>query len=176
MAQDTTDTRRSRFWITVIAVIILLIFLYFYDPFESYLVENIPGVHFSNVIFWFASLVGVIGYAIAHWQSFQTNILRSVNELEVDTLVYDTLQVAILIAVIFCAGGTIQAIAMLAEHLLNRGQIIDAAFGEKLLAIILLVILAVLFYLLHHAVRGFRIGWRPRRPPRSSSYSSDRSS
>jgi hypothetical protein len=176
MAEDTTDTRRSRFWITVIAVIILLIFLYFYKPFEGYLAEAIPNIHFSNVIFWFASLVGVIGYAIAHWQSFRTNILRSVNELEVDGLVYDTLQVSILIAIIFCAGGTIQAIEMLAEHLMNRGQIFEAAFGEKLLAIILLVILAVLFYLLHHAVRGFRVGWQTRRPPIASSYSSDRSS
>jgi len=176
MAEDTTETRQYRFWITVIAVIILLIFLYFYKPFEGYLAAAIPNIHFSNVIFWFASLVGVIGYAIAHWQSFRTNILRSVNELEVDGLVYDTLQVSILIAIIFCAGGTIQAIEMLAEHLMTRGQIFDAAFGEKLLAIILLVILAVLFYLLHHAVRGFRVGWQTRRPPIASSYSSDRSS
>ena len=48
---------------------------------------------------------------------------------------------------------------------MSRGQIIDGAFGEKILAIILLVILAILFYLLHHAVRGFRVGWQPRRPP-----------
>ena len=128
------------------------------------------------MIFWFASLVGVVGYAIAHWQSFRTNILRSVNELEVDGLVYDTLQVSILIAIIFCAGGIIQAIEMLAEHLISRGQIFDAAFGEKLLAIILLVILAVLFYLLHHAVRGFRVGWQTRKPPVASSYTSDRTS
>ncbi len=66
---------------------------------------------------------------------------------------------------IFAAGATLQAIEMLAEHLMNRGPIIDPAFGEKLLAIVLLVVVAILFYLLHHLVRAFRIGWHPRRPP-----------
>ena len=42
MAEETTDSRRSGFWITVIAIIILLIFLYFYKPFEGYLAEAIP--------------------------------------------------------------------------------------------------------------------------------------
>ncbi len=165
MAQESAELRRSRFWIVLIAVIILLIFLYFYQPFEEYLVKGIPNVHFDNVIFWFASLVGVVGYAIAHWQSFRRGIIRSVTELEAEGLVFDTLQIAILIAVIFCAGATLQAVEMLAEHLMNRGQILDPAFGEKILAIVLLVILAVLFYLLHYVVRGFRVGWQPRRPP-----------
>lgn len=165
MAQETTEQQRPRFWIVLLAVIILLIFLYFYKPFETYLAASIPNIHFDNVIFWFASMVGVIGYAAAHWQSFRKGIIRGVTELEAEALVFDTLQIAILIAVIFCAGATLQAVEMLAEHLMSRGQIIDAAFGEKILAIILLVILAIIFYLLHHAVRGFRVGWQPRRPP-----------
>ena len=165
MAEETPDGQRRRFWITVIAVIVLLIFLYFYAPFESYVREHIPNVHFYNVLFWFASLVGVVGYVVAHWQSFRRNIFRAVNGLDVEGLVFDTLQISILIAVIFCAGGTLQAIAMLGEHLMAREAIIGAAFGEKLLTIILLVILAILFYLLHHLVRAFRQGWAPRRPP-----------
>ncbi len=165
MADESTDQRRPRFWITVIAIVILLIFLYFYKPFETYLIANIPNVHFYNVLFWFASLVGVIGYAVAHWQSFRRHILHSVSELEVEGLVFDTLQISILIAVIFCAGATLQAVEMLGEHLVNRGPIIDPAFGGKLLAIILLVILAILFFLLHDLVRGFRAGWAQRRPP-----------
>jgi len=164
---DETGRRRPRFWITVIALIILLIFLYFYPPFEAYLVANIPNVRFSNVVFWFASLVGVIGYVVAQWQSFRTEIFRNVSELRVEQLVFDTLQASILIAVIFCAGATLQAVEMLGEHLVDRGPIIDPAFGEKLLAIVLLVILAILFYLLHFVVRGFRGGWSQRRlPPR----------
>jgi len=167
MAEDTSR-HQSRFWIALVAVIILLVFLYFYRPFETYLLAHIPLIHFGNVVFWFASLIGVIAYAAAHWQSFRAQIFRNVHDLDVDTLVFDTLQAAILVAVIFCAGATLQAVEMLGEHLVNRGAIIDPVFGEKLLAIILLVILAILFYLLHYVVRAFRSGWTPRRlPPRA---------
>ena len=166
MADDTT--KQQQFWSGVVAVIILLIFLYFYRPFEAYLVAHIPFIHFSNIIFWFASLVGIVAYAFAHWQSFRNEIFRNVAELNVDTLVFDNLQAAILVAVIFCAGATLQAIEVLSEYFVSRGPIFDPAFGERLLAIILLVILALLFYLLHYAVRALRTGWRARTaPPRA---------
>jgi hypothetical protein len=161
MVDDTT--KQQQFWIAVVAVIILLIFLYFYRPFEAYLVAHIPFIHFSNVVFWFASLVGIAAYAFAHWQSFRNEIFRNVAELNVDTLVFDTLQAAILVAVIFSAA--LQAIEVLSEYFVNRGPIFDAAFGGRLLAIILLVILALLFYLLHYAVRALRTGWRQRTAP-----------
>jgi len=163
MADDTT--KQQQFWIAVVAVIILLIFLYFYRPFETYLVAHIPFIHFSNVVFWFASLVGIAAYAFAHWQSFRSEIFRNVAELNVDSLVFDTLQAAILVAVIFCAGATLQAIEVLSEYFVSRSPIFDAAFGERLLAIVLLVILALLFYLLHYAVRALRTGWRQRMAP-----------
>jgi hypothetical protein len=166
MADDTT--KQQQFWIGIVAVIILLIFLYFYRPFETYLLAHIPFIHFSNVVFWFASLVGIVAYAFAHWQSFRSEIFRNVIELNVDTLVFDTLQAAVLVAVIFCAGATLQAIEVLSEYFVNRGPIFDTAFGEKLLAIFLLVILAVIFYLLHYVVRAMRTGWLPpSAPPRA---------
>lgn len=43
-------------------LIILLIFFAFYQRFETY---PAASIHFSNVLFRFASLVGVVGYAIA---------------------------------------------------------------------------------------------------------------
>ena len=166
MADDTT--KQQQFWIGIVAVIILLMFLYFYRPFETYLLAHIPFIHFSNVVFWFASLVGIAAYAFAHWQSFRSEIFRNVTELNVDALVFDTLQAAILVTVIFCAGATLQAIEVLSEYFVNRGSVLSAAFGEKLLAIFLLVILAILFYLLHYVVRALRTGWRPRSaPPRA---------
>lgn len=166
MADDTT--KQQQFWIGIVAVIILLIFLYFYRPFETYLLAHMPFIHFGNVVFWFACVVGIVSYALAHWQSFRAEIFRDATELNVDTLVFDTLQAAVLVAVIFCAGATLQAIEVLSEYFVNRGPIFDAAFGQKLLAIFLLVILAVLFYLLHYVVRALRTGWRPRSaPPRA---------
>ena len=148
----------------------MLIFLYFYQPFEDYLTAAIPNIHFGNVVFWFASLVGVVAYAIAHWQSFRHNISRATTDLDVEGLVYDTLQIAILVAVIFSAGATLQAVEMLGEHLMTGGGVIDGQFGRRLLSIILLLLLVILFYLLHQLIRAIRQGWRPRRPsPRGSS-------
>jgi len=173
MTEEAQQGRRTKFWITLIAVIILLIFLYFYAPFETFLKDSIPGVHFNNVIFWFASVVGILAYAVSHWQSFRKNIFRQVSDLDVGLLVFDTLQVSILIAVIFFAGATLQAVAILAERLMGRAPLIGSGFGENLLAIVLLIIFAVLFYLLHHLVRAFRDGWQTRRPPRHAGSSSD---
>jgi len=154
----------------LVGIAIALVFLYFYQPFGDYLAAAIPNIHFGNILFWFASLVGVVAYAVAHWQSFRHNILAAATDLDVEGLVYDTLQIAILTAVIFVAGATLQAVEMLGEHLINRGPVIGADFGQRLVSIVLLVILVVLFYLLHLLIRAVRHGWRPRRaPPRTPS-------
>ncbi len=169
MAKEPVNWQRPRPWIILVGLVILLIFLYFYQPVEEYVSQGLRHIRSDNVIFWFASLVGVFGYAMAHWQTFRRNVWRSAGELDAETLVFETLQVAILIAVILFAGATLQAIVMLSEHLIQGGAIIDSFFGDRLLSIILLVILAVLFYLLHHVVRAFRHGWQYRsQPPRSS--------
>ena len=106
-------------------------------------------------------------------RELEARTVRSTGELQVESLVFDTLQIAILIAVILTAGATLQAIEMLSEYLMNRGPIFDRLFGMKLLSIVLLVILTILFYLLHHVVRSFRLGWQPRRPPPRVSAPSD---
>ena len=177
MNDEVSRWRRPRPWIAVVAVVIALVFLYFYKPFETYLLERIPGIHFSNVLFWFASLVGVVAYVIAHWQSFRRQMFRDGGELDATALVFDTLQIAILVAVIFFAGAVIQAIEMLSELLMvPAGEGAPAAgigFGGRIVSIVVMVILAILFFLLHHLVRALRTGWRPRRPPPRSG--SDRS-
>ena len=165
MDEKPLSARTPRFWMTVIAIIIGLIFLYFYQPFEAFVVDGITHIKSDNLIFWFASLVGVVGYAIAHWQIFRAKIFRNAGELNAEDLIFDTLQISILVAVIFCAGATLQAIVMLSETLIGQTETIDRGFGSHLLTIVLLVILAVAFYLLHHVVRAFRSGWRPKRAP-----------
>ena len=103
----------------MVAVVIALVFLYFYKPFEIYLLERIPGIHFSNVLFWFASLVAVVAYVIAHWQSFRRQVFRDGGELDATALVYDTLQIAIPSSPSSSfAGAIIQAIEMLSELLM----------------------------------------------------------
>ncbi len=169
MVQDPIGPNRPRLWMVLVGIVIVLIFLYFYAPFESYVADSIGEIRARNVIFWFAALVGAVGYAIAHFASFRRAIFRRVGEIDAEGLVFDTLQITILIAVIISAGATLQAVEMLGEHLIGQGAIIDPVFGRRLLSVVVLVILAIVFYLLHLVVRAFRVGWRPRRPPRTSS-------
>ena len=169
MEEAKSRWQQPRSWIGLIVIVILIIFLLFYRPFEQYLLDNIPRIHFSNILFWFASLVAIVSFAVSHWQSFRNSIFQGVTESNAQDLVFDTLQIAVLVAVILCAGATIQAVEMLGFHLMNDGSVIDVEFGRRLLSIFLLVILAVLFYLLHRVVRAFRLGWRHRwTPPRAS--------
>lgn len=171
MLQDQdNDTRLTRrFWFWLIALIIFLIFLYFYDPFETYLTENIPNIHFSNILFWIASLVAVIALVVSHWQSFRQHIIQSTTELNVSGLVFDTLQIGVLVAIILCAGAILQSIEMLAESMISRDQTMGGGIGKRFVSIVVLVLLTVVFYLLHYLVRSFRDGWQARRlPPRRS--------
>ena len=174
MNDEVPRWRRPGPWIGLVVVVVALVFLYFYQPFEAWLLARIPGVHFSNVLFWFASLVGVAAYVLAHWQSFRRQVFRDGGELDATALVYDTLQIAILVAVIFFAGAVIQSIEMLSELLMAPGgggggggstSAPEVGFGARVVSIVVLVLLAILFYLLHHLVRALRTGWRPRRPP-----------
>jgi hypothetical protein len=169
MAQEISSDSKLKFWFGVIAIIIFLVFVYFYEPFEVFLVEAIPAIHFENVIFWFASVIGILAYAVAHWQSFKKNIIGHVSDLDVGQLVFDTLQTAILVAVIFCAGAIVQAVAILAVQLTGQGSG-TGGVGANLIAIAILVIFALAFFLLHRVVRAFRDGWHSRRiHPRSMS-------
>lgn len=174
MAENQAKRRGPRFWIVLIAIIIVLVFLYFYQPFQDYLTAAIPNIHFSNVLFWFASLVGVVAYAVAHWQSFRHNIYRASTELDVEGLVYDTLQITVLVGVIFVAGATLQSVEMLGEHLMSGRPVIDAAFGRRLASILLLLLLIIVFFLLHQLIRAFRRGWRPGRAPPGGGVASPR--
>ena len=169
MSENSMVSRNPRFWITLVAIIIALIFLYFYRPFETYLVEAVPNARFSNSIFWFASTAGIIIYVVAHWSSFRQKMSSQVATLDAGALVFDTLQTSILVAVIFLAGATLQSIAILALKLMSSGPLVGSGIGSTLISIVLLLILTLLFYLLHHLIRTFRDGWSARKaPPRTA--------
>ncbi|MCZ6750005.1 MAG: hypothetical protein O7D96_11965 [SAR324 cluster bacterium] len=157
-----------RFWFGLVAIVILLITLYFYDPFTTYLAAGVPKIRFGNIVLWFASLIGVVGFAISHWQAFRRNIFQAQGPANVEGLVFDSLQISLMTAVIFSAGAALQAVVMLGEYLLERGPIIHRDFGSIVLAIFLLLILTVVFYLLHLLFRALRRGWSPRSRPPSS--------
>ena len=109
MIDDQTRQRRPQFWIILVAIAVALILPYFYQPFQDYLTAAIPNVHFSNVLFWFASLVGVVAYAVAHWRSFQQGMFRAI---------------AVLCGVTFVTG---------VRSLRDRGEAIVLGIGTTLL-------------------------------------------
>ena len=80
MEEPSSRWHSPRRWIGLIVIVILIIFLLFYQPFVQYLVDNIPRIHFSNILFWFASLVAVISFVVSHWQSFRKSIFQGVSE------------------------------------------------------------------------------------------------
>ncbi len=167
MAQNSQGVGSLKYWIIIVGLIILGVFVYFYPPFEKLISDSLRGLASSTIVFWFAAFVGVTAYVIAHWQSFRQHFFQRVSDLDAEGLVFDTLQVALLVALILCAGGILQVIEMLSGHLIDEGAILDPIFGRKLLAMIILVVLAIGFYLLHRMVRAFRLGRRPgRTPPR----------
>jgi len=176
MAQNSDGVRSLRYWLIVVGLVILGVFIYFYPPFEQLISDSIRGLASSTIVFWFAAFVGVVAYVIAHWQSFSQNFFRRVNDLDAEGLVFDTLQIALLVALILCAGGILQVIEMSSAHLINKGTILDPIFGRKLLAMIVLIILAIGFYLLHRMVRAFRLGRRPGKSPPRGGPNSSRSS
>ncbi|MBT6277870.1 MAG: hypothetical protein HOI95_27525, partial [Chromatiales bacterium] len=131
---DTTRWRTARFWIGVVALLILAVFLYFYQPVEDYLTVSIPKIHFYNIVFWFVSVVAVIGYAAAHWHSFRQYIFGARGDIDTDALVFNALQIAILIAVVFCAGATLQGVELLAVDIMNTNLEVEGDFGSRIFA------------------------------------------
>jgi len=59
MEEAKSRWQQPRSWIGLIVIVILIIFLLFYKPFEQYLLDNIPRIHFSNILFWFAAVIGL---------------------------------------------------------------------------------------------------------------------
>ena len=66
------------FWTLVgfIIFIIVLIFLYYYEPFETFFNLVIHGISFINVIFWMALIIGIIGFCTYHWHAYRVHIVQ----------------------------------------------------------------------------------------------------
>ena len=139
------------FWTLVgfIIYIVVLIFLYFYQPFEDLFVLILNGLSYENSIFWAVVIVGITGFCGYHWRAYRSHI---VEQRSVEGMVLTSLRGSTFIAILFSAGATLQAVQILCVYLLQPGYTLDGAFGTRLAAIIALVILTgvfcVIFWLL----------------------------
>ena len=132
------------FWTLVgfILYVIVLIFLYYYAPFEQLFVLVLNGISFGNVIFWVALIVGIVGFCVFHWHAYRLHVGR---QHSVDVMVLSSLRGSTFTAILLSGGATLQALQILCVYLLSEGHLVDGEFGKRLGAVVALVVLTALF-------------------------------
>lgn len=140
------------FWTLIgyIVYIIVLIFLYFFEPFEVLFTAVINGISFSNIIFWISAITGIVGFCVYHWHAYQVHIVR---EHRVESMVLSSLRGSTFTAIVLSGGATLQAVQILTVYLLESGYTLDSEFGERLTAVVALTILTGVFYLIYWLLR-----------------------
>jgi hypothetical protein len=157
------------FWALVgyVAFIVVLIFLYFYKPFEDLFTLVINGLGYDNAMFWVVLIAGIVGFCGYHWRAYRLYIVQ---RHSVDGMVLASLRGSTFIAVLFCAGAAAQSMQILCVYLLQDGHTLGAEFGARLGAVIGLVILTVVFCLIYWLLRVVRQASAPSASADTGSY------
>ena len=68
-------TRWKWFWTLVgfLLLILVLVFLYFFQPFEDLFTLVLNWISYSNAIFWVALIIGIIGFCTFHLDALRLN-------------------------------------------------------------------------------------------------------
>ena len=143
------------FWALVgyVAFIVILIFLYFYKPFEDLFTLVINGLGYNNAIFWVVLIAAIVGFCGYHWRAYRLYIVQ---RRSVDGMVLASLRGSAFIAILLCAGATAQSMQILCIYLLQNEYTLDAEFGARLGAVVALVILTVVFCLIYWLLKVVR--------------------
>jgi hypothetical protein len=136
-----------------VAFIIILIFLYFYKPFEDLFTLVINGLGYNNAIFWGVLIAAIVGFCGYHWRAYRLYIVQ---RRSVDGMVLASLRGSAFIAILLCAGATAQSMQILCIYLLQNEYTLDAEFGARLGAVVALVILTVVFCLIYWLLKVVR--------------------
>ena len=121
--------------------IIVLIFLYFYKPFEDLFRLVFDGLNFDNSIFWVALIIGIIGFCSYHWRAYQLYIVQ---QGSVEAMVLSSLRGSIFVAILLSSGAALQAVQSMSVYLLRQSEL-DSGFGDRLAAVVTLVIITAVF-------------------------------
>lgn len=132
------------FWTLVgfLLFIVVLIFLYFYEPFEvlfSYIVKDIS---FDNVIFWAALIAGIIGFCSYHWRAYRLHIVQN---RSVESMVLSSLKGSTFTAILIGSGTTLQAVQILCVYLVREEVVLGAELGKRVTAVLALIALTGIF-------------------------------
>ena len=160
------------FWTLVgfIIFIFVLIFLYFYQPFEDLFTLVINGIGFDSAIFWVVLIIGIIGFCAYHWGAYRVHIVR---QQSIEAMVLSSLRGSTFTAILLSGGATLQAVQILCVYLLQQNYALDAAFGKRLAAVAALVILTAIFCIIFWLLKIIRPASAPN--PTGGSGSSKRS-
>ncbi|HIJ92964.1 MAG TPA: hypothetical protein QGF63_00510 [Alphaproteobacteria bacterium] len=147
------------FWTLVgfVVFIVVLIFLFFYGPFETLFTLVINGISFDNAIFWAALIIGIIGFCAYHWHAYRVHIVA---EQSVESMVLSSLRGSTFTAILMSGGATLQAVQILCVYLLQPGYDLGAGFGTRLAAVVALVVLTGIFCVIFWLLKIIR----PARP------------
>ena len=132
------------FWTLVgfLLYIILLIFLFYYEPFEALFNLVVHGISYDSTIFWVALLIGIVGFCGFHWRAYR---LYVVQQQAVESMVLASLRGSTFTAILLSAGATLQAVQILCLHLLRAETVLNAGLGQRLAAAVMLAILTGVF-------------------------------
>ena len=143
------------FWTLVgfIVFIIVLIFLYFYQPFEDLFDLVINGIGFDNAIFWVALIIGIIGFCAYHWRAYRLYIVK---QHSFESMVLSSLKGSTFTAILLSGGATLQAVQILCIYLLEDSYALDSTFGKHLVAVLALVIMTGVFCIIFWLLKVIR--------------------
>jgi hypothetical protein len=143
------------FWALVgyVAFIVILIFLYFYKPFEDFFTLVINGLGYDNAMFWVVLIAAIVGFCAFHWRAYRLYIVQ---RRSIDGMVLASLRGSAFIAVLFCAGAAVQSLLILCAYLLQPDYSLGVEFGSRLGAVVALVILTVCFCLIYWVLKVIR--------------------
>jgi hypothetical protein len=143
------------FWALVgyVAFIVILIFLYFYKPFEDFFTLVINGLSYDNAMFWVVLITAIIGFCAYHYRAYRLYIVQ---RHSVDGMVLASLRGSAFIAILFCSGAAAQSLLILCAYLLQSDYTLGAEFGSRLGAVVGMVILTVIFCLIFWVLKVIR--------------------
>jgi hypothetical protein len=139
---DMSGWRWFSLLVGYVAFIVVLIFLYFYKPFEDLFTLVLNGVGYDNAVFWVVLIIGMIGFCAYHWRAYRIHIVQRRN---VDSMVLASLRGSAFIAVLLSAGATLQSVQILCLYLLQNGYTLGYELGARLAAVLALVVLTAAF-------------------------------
>ncbi len=143
------------FWALVgyVAFIVVLIFLYFYKPFEQFFTLVINGLGYDNAMFWVVLIAAIVGFCGYHWRAYRLYIVQ---QRSVDGMVLASLRGSAFVAILFCAGAAVQSLLILCVYLLQDNYSLGAEFGARLGAVVAMVIMTVIFCLIFWLLKIIR--------------------